>query len=138
MSEIFIANSLACDLRTGPDGRFIALTVQSGEDEATFELNPEVIDHLIADLRALRDEMIRISGLESVEDERLRREEDRQLRAFLKKKEDEQYEVERRRLQAEAKSCFFCHRPISLYVEGVAYCKRHAEEHGVRPHGKIA
>lgn len=37
----------------------------------------------------------------------------------------------------EASSCEFCQRPVSFVVEGTRLCKRHAEELGVRPHGKV-
>lgn len=37
----------------------------------------------------------------------------------------------------EATRCDFCARPLAFAVDGVSYCKRHAEEHGVRPKGKI-
>ena len=37
----------------------------------------------------------------------------------------------------EASRCDFCPRPLAFAVDGVSYCKRHAEEHGVRPRGKI-
>lgn len=37
----------------------------------------------------------------------------------------------------EASRCDFCARPLAFVVDGASYCKRHAEEHGVRPRGKI-
>ena len=33
--------------------------------------------------------------------------------------------------------CDFCERPYRLAVDGIRFCKRHAEEADVRPHGKI-
>jgi hypothetical protein len=36
-----------------------------------------------------------------------------------------------------ATSCDYCHRSVAVLVEGAKLCKRHAEELGVRPHGKV-
>ena len=34
-------------------------------------------------------------------------------------------------------TCDYCRRSVSVIVDGVRLCNRHAEELGVRPHGKI-
>ena len=34
-------------------------------------------------------------------------------------------------------TCDYCRRSVSVIVEGARLCNRHAEELGVRPHGKI-
>lgn len=48
-----------------------------------------------------------------------------------------QAEQELARAAATIPTCVFCRKRVALIHDGVRLCSRHAEELGVRPHGKI-
>ena len=52
--------------------------------------------------------------------------------ARIERARDENPDVDKAALR-----CDFCERPYRLAVDGIRFCKRHAEEADVRPHGKI-
>lgn len=89
---------------------------------------------LAADLQACADDVLRRAaidaGLDTIAAESAVREARRAGR------------IARRQLTegfqgASESTCSYCLRSTAFIVDGVRYCKRHAEEYGVRPHGKI-
>lgn len=89
---------------------------------------------LAADLQACGDHVLRRSaidaGLDEIETQKTLREAHRVQR------------IARRQLLdgfdgEPSSTCQFCPRSTAFVIDGVRYCKRCAEEHGVRPRGKI-
>ncbi len=113
------------------DGRYVGLVCKSGGRVFTLALPPDqVLEHLVGDLIAIAKDVLRQDGLEARDLQKAVREIAREARLA------EQRTASWLQTSPEM-TCGFCSRPTSVIVEGTRYCKRHAEEHGVREHGKI-
>lgn len=89
---------------------------------------------LAGELAGIADEVVKQVGRDRGLDEQEQRELVRRQRIREKARRAEVAEAV---AASGATHCDFCQRSVAFVVEGAKLCKRHAEELGVRPHGKV-
>jgi hypothetical protein len=89
---------------------------------------------LAGELMGLADSIVQQVALDRGADER---EAGKLLRSQHLKQRRRRREVAEQVAASGATHCDFCQRGVAFVVEGSRLCKRHAEELGLRPHGKI-
>lgn len=120
--ELWVLLDVDVATADGPESFRLALRPLAGADPYVFA----------ADLQGTADAIVRQAGRELQASEQAMAEHRRQQRLEARR-------VRERATEAAlvASTCDFCQRPVSFVVEGARLCKRHAEELGVRPHGKV-